>query len=538
MSQESRPAGTGEKRPAGQGKPSFEKKKGKNRKPLYLILAIIAAAAIFAGTFLLGQFARDASTTEVSPSPSGQVNKNATLRVGLVLSPTNLDIRTTSGVALDQALIDNVYQGLVGLTPDARIVPVLASDYAVSDDGLTYTFKVRDNVTFHDGNALALDDVVSSLTQTRDNSSFKGSSELQGVTSIAAVDGAIVLTLNEPNSMLLWSLAGRAGLVYEQASTIDYKNSANGTGPFALDSWKKDDSLTLKRFDGYYGDQAGVKAVQFRYITDPNAAISAALGGDVDVQVALSGSLKGQYKSRTDFTLHEVESTDVFTLAYNNARAPFTDKRVRTAISQAIDQKAILEALDGTGKALGGPITSLDPGYRDLTDVNAYDPKNAKKLLEEAGATDLSLTLTIPNAYELTVANLLVSQLADVGITVKIKQVEFSTWLEDVYTNHDFDLSYVDHAEARDFGNYANPDYYFGYDNPEVVDLYNQSLRALDEKDVDKLLAKAAAIVAKDAPANWLYNFTPITAINQRVHDFPTQSTSSRMSLSGVTVTE
>src|SRR5699024_3148497 len=120
------------------------------------------------------------------------------------------------------------------------------------------------------------------------------------------------------------------------------------------------------------------------------------------------------------------------------------------------------------------PIPPLDPGYEDLTPLRPYHPKKAKSLLADAGVDDLSLTLTVPNIYGTTVANVLVSAYKQIGVTLTVDSVEFSTWLNDVYTNHDYDLSFVDHLEPRDFGNWANPDYYFGYDNADVQKLYTE----------------------------------------------------------------
>src|SRR5690606_40202464 len=102
--------------------------------------------------------------------------------------------------------------------------------------------------------------------------------------------------------------------------------------------------------------------------------------------------------------------------------------------------------------------------------------------------------------------------LLDVERDADIEQVEFGTWLEVVYTSKDFDLSYVDHAEAFDFVNYTHADYYFGYDNPEVQSLYDAALKAGSLEEMSTLLAEAARIVAEDAPAKWLYNYTPTNA--------------------------
>ncbi len=263
--------------------------------------------------------------------------------------------------------------------------------------------------------------------------------------------------------------------------------------------------------------------------------------GDLDVQTAVDGTLKSQLENSSDISLHTGKTTDKYTLAFNDQKAPFTDKRVRQAIRQAIDAKAIIKAIGGTGVEQGGPIPELDPGYQDLTDIDAYDPENAKKLLAEAGHPKLDLTLTYANIYSATIGDVLKSQLADVGITLTVKRVDFATWLSQVFEapksgTRDFDLSMVNHVEARDFGNWANPDYYFGYDNAEVQSLYADSVAATDEATKVADLQKAAKIVSEDAAGEWLYTATSITAVRKGVTGFPYDGTNSRLDLSKLAV--
>jgi len=462
---------------------------------------------------------------------------DATVRVGLVLEPTSLDIRTQSGAALDQVLIDNVYQGLVGRTEDGGIRDVLASEHEVSSDGLTYTFTLRDGTTFQDGEPVTADDVVWSLQQVKSNDSYVDSAQLANVTSIASSgDDTVVLKLAKPDSDLLWNLTGRAGLVLEESADNDLADSANGTGPYEVSSWKQGDSLTFVRNDDYWGTKAKVGKVVFRYITDGSTAVNAMASGDLDVQTSVDGTLKSQLEGSQDISLHTGKTTDKYTLAFNDRKAPFTDVKVRKAIRQAIDPKAIIKAIGGTGVEQGGPIPELDPGYEDLTDVDAYDPDNAEKLLAEAGATDLSLTLTYPNIYSATIGDVLKSQLADVGITLTVQRVDFATWLSQVFEKHDFDLSMVNHVESRDFGNWANPDYYFGYDNKEVQDLYAASLATTDADEKAEDLRKAARIVSEDAAGEWLYTATSITAVREGVTGFPYDGTNNRLDLSKLAV--
>lgn len=489
---------------------------------------VAAAALLAAGALLLS-----ACTGSSSPSPSGSTaaaDPDATVAVRLVLEPSNLDIRETAGAALDQILIDNVYQGLVSRTPDQEIVDTLASSHEISADGLTYTFTLREGVTFHDGQELTPQDVVWSLQQVKDTATYRDSDRLKNVTSIAANGQDIILTLSAPDSTLLWNLTGRAGLVFKEGDTIDRKTKANGTGPYALTDWKQGDSITLKRNDAYWGDKAKVAEVVLDFIPDTQAALSGALAGELDVVTGFDATLKDQIEANGAFSLVLDQSTDKGTLAMNSTKGPLADKRVRQAIRQAIDKNSIVEAL-GAGQTLYGPIPELDPGYEDLESTAPFDPDAAKKLLAEAGAEDITLTLTIPSFYGTTVSQILVSNLDDVGITLKVDAVEFSAWLNDVYINKNYDLSFVLHTEAHDFENWANPDYYFTYDNPEVQALYAKSVAATDPDQAADFLKQAAKIVASDQAADWLYNGASVVAVAPTVTGFPTVNTNERMNL-------
>lgn len=500
---------------------------------------MLRRTALASSLLLVGALVLTSCTgTSDTPGSTGAPDPDATLTVRLSLEPTNLDIRRTSGAALEQALIDNVYQGLV--TRDAsggenEIVPALAGDYEVSTDGLTYTFTLREGVTFHDGSDLTADDVVSSLQTAKDDDTIQNSADLANVSSISAPDATtVVITLAQPNIDFLFTLTGRAGLVFNEGDTTDLSTAANGTGPFRVQSWNTGDSLVLKRNDDYWGEAAGVQEVVLDYIPDQSAAVNAAVNGDVDVALEIDPELQGQLEGG-NFDIRTGLTTDKGTLAFNNQRAPLNDERVREALRLAIDHDALIETL-GTGETLSGPIPPLDPGYEDLSGTVPYDPDRSRELLAEAGADDITLTLTIPNVYDSTLPTFLVSSFADVGVQLEVDSVEFPTWLTDVYQNKDYDLSFVRHVEARDFGNWANPDYYFGYDNAEVQDLYAQALATTDQEQSSDLLAEAARIVADQDAADWLFLATPIAAVGTHVSGFPENSLNVRLPLAGATV--
>jgi len=491
----------------------------------------VAAAVLAAGALLLsgcaGNPEPEPTATAITPDPDASVN------IRMVLEPGNLDIRETAGAALDQILIDNIYQGLVARTPEQEIVPALASDYEVSPDGFTYTFTLREGVLFHDGEELTPEDVVWSLEQVKENAAYRDSARLAKVDTIAADGQTITLTLSEPDSTLLWNLTGRAGLVLEEGDKTDRKTAANGTGPFTLESWKQGDSITFARNDQYWGDKAQVAEVVFSYVRDPQAALTGALAGEFDALTGFDATLTEQIEANGDFSVVVGPSTDKGTLAFNSTKAPLNDVRVRQAIRQAIDKESIVAAL-GAGSTEYGPIPELDPGYEDLSATAPFDPEAARALLADAGAEGTTLELTLAADYGTTVSQILVSNLNDVGITLKVNQVEFATWINDVYVNRDYDLSFVLHTEARDFENWANPDYYFTYDNPEVQRLYTESLAATDEAESADLLKQAARIVAEDHAADWLYNGASVVAVSTGIAGLPSINVNERLNVAEV----
>mgnify|MGYP002239395138 CR=1 FL=1 len=152
---------------------------------------------------------------------------------------------------------------------------------------------------------------------------------------------------------------------------------------------------------------------------------------------------------------------------------------------------------------LGGPIPKVDPGYEDLSGLYPHDVAKAKKLMEQAGYSEskpLDLTLTYANVYGTELGDQLKSQLKPIGIDLKINYVEFSTWLQDVHANGNYDLSLVDHAESHDFYGWTTPSYYFHYDNKDVQALYAKRWRP-PPMTRPRSIWPSAKIVSEDAPA-------------------------------------
>ncbi|WP_346973721.1 ABC transporter substrate-binding protein, partial [Bifidobacterium angulatum] len=429
------------------------------------------------------------------------------------------------GSAIEQVLIGNVYEGLVSRDSDNAVQPGLAKSWDISTDGTTYTFHLNRNMTFSNGDVLDADDVAWSINQLKEKQ-YYNANQVESLSKAEALDANTVrITLSSPDSNLLWYLTGRPGLVFDKDATYNAKTQAVGSGPYTVESFDSASKMVLKANPKYWGTahKPATQHVVIDFITDDNAAVNALKSGDVDVLSPVNATLAKSLDTHT-YHVSASDGSDKFVLAFNCANKKLADKRVRQAIRYGINHKEIIASRGGVDTALGGPIPSVDPGYEDLTGLYPYDVAKAKQLMREAGystSKPLKLTLTYANTYGTELGDQLKSQLAAIGIDLNINYVEFSTWLQDVHANGDYELSLVDHAESHDFYKWTTPEYYYHYDNGNVQALYAKALAATDEKESDEYLKQAAKTVSEDAPADWLFGYRVTVAYNKGVKGFP-----------------
>lgn len=501
-------------------KSSASSKNRKLSKPwlfTIVIVAIVVISAIFATVTDPSLFKSQTAVSTMS---------HKTVTIGLKLAPTNLDIRNQSGSSLDQLLIGNVYEGLVARNEKNQVSPSLAKSWEVSKDGLHYTFHLRKDSVFSNGHKLTAKDAAWSFNELV-SKQYRGSNMVGKVESAKAKDDyTFEITLKEPNAKLLWALCSRAGLVFDKTAKYDAKTQAVGSGPYLIEKFVPSDRVVLKANPRYKGiHPAKTEKVVIRYFVDDNAAVDALSSGSVEALAPISGQLAKPFKDDSKrYVVRAGNGTDKFVLAMNMNGERTKDARVRKAIRYAIDHKQIIASRGSTDLALGGPIPSLDPGYEDLTKLYPHNIDRAKALMKDAGfdkSHPLQLSLTYPNIYGTQLGDQLRSQLEAVGIDLRVNVVEFTTWLQDVYKNKQYDLSMVDHNESHDFGQWADPTYYYGYNNSKVQDLYAKAMLCANEHDSAKLLAKAARIISEDAPADWLFNYRVVTAKVKNLEGMP-----------------
>ncbi|MBI4901454.1 MAG: ABC transporter substrate-binding protein [Actinobacteria bacterium] len=466
-----------------------------------MVSGVISRRLLLAGTAAL---AVSASACSGTSSPSS-TPKN--LSVGATLEPPTLDPTMSDAASIPQLLLYNVYETLVKMDFDGNIKPLLAERWDVSGDGLTYTFNLQLGAKFASGTAVDAAAVVAGIERMRNSASATIKSQLAPIVAVSAKDsGTVIVTLSQPSNAWLYSMTSTAGMIVDPATT-DMATKPMGSGPFAYSSWTKGDSITLVKNTKYWGTPGRFDQVVFRYYVDPNAMITAMLSGDLDIISNLQAPQSlSQFSDAAKYTIVEGTTTAEVTMGFNHSNAALSKLMVRQAICYAIDRKALLSTVwAGHGQLIGSHAAPTEPYYEDLSNTYPYDPAKAKALLAEAGVSNLSLRLRVPvTKYATDSATFVQSQLKDVGITVTIEQLDFSRWLTEVFTNGDYDMTIVAHVEPRDLVKWANPKYYWHYNNPAFQALVKQA-DAGSSDDYVRLMKQAAKMLADDAAADWLF---------------------------------
>lgn len=459
--------------------------------------------------------------------------------VGLTGEPTNLDFTTTSGSAIPQLLMNNVYEGLVTIDQDGEVQPQLARSWEVSGDRTVYTFTLHDGVTFSDGSAFTADDVVASIGRVQDDWTLSLSSKMDVVESAEAVsDTEVVVTLRHPSNAWLFDMGTSVGAMFPDDLSADLATETVGTGPYTVTEVATGQHVTLTARDDYWGEAPALDEITVRYFADANAQANAVRAGDVDMAYNLQApDLIAGLEQDERLQVIDGTSTGEVLLALNNAAPPFDDLRVRRAIMYAIDRQAVLDtAWAGHGELIGSMVPPTDPYYQDLTDAYPYDPDRARELLEEAGVEDLSITFDVPTRpYAEAVAQVVVSQLADVGIDATIVPAEFpAVWLDKVFTEHDYQMSVILHTEARDLLTvFGDPGYYIGYDNPRLAEVAEDA----DQGSPDEYVAgmqEVARMIVDDAASDPLFLFPNTVVADAALEGVAANATTESMDLTGL----
>ncbi len=434
------------------------------------------------------------------------------LVLGMSIEPTGLDPTSAAPVAIGQVVWQNLFEGLVTINHDGVVQPELAESWTISDDGLTYTFNLRDGVQFQNGKPFNADTAKYTLDRILAADSVNPQKALfKSISNVDVKDAdTLVITLSKPSANLLYWLGFPSAVMVEPSSEKDNAVSPVGTGPFEFSEWKKGNQVTLVKNDEYWGSAPKLDKVTFRFISDPQAQAAALTSGGIDAMPEFNApELVSQFKNNSEFeTVIGTTSMEVIA-GMNNKKKPFNDKRVRQALMMATDRQAIIDATsEGFGTPLGSHFSPSDAGYQDLTNVLPYDPTKAKQLLAEAGYPNgFSFTIKVPTrSYAQRAAEIMQAYYSMIGVTMNIETSEFpAKWVQDVFKDKNYDMTIIGHAEPLDIGIYSNDPYYFNYSNPEFNTIMDEITNSTDESQRIAGYKKAQEILAEDVPALFLY---------------------------------
>ena len=510
---------------------------------------ITASGAVAAA--LLASFAMAAG-----PAPAQeqeQVQRGGTLNVIVQPEPPIL-VLGLNQQGPTQTVAGKIYEGLLRYDHDLTPMPGLAESWEVSPDGLTYTFKLRGNATWHDGTPFTAADVVFSTTEFLPEVHPRARANFSHVESVDAPDDhTVVYTLKQPFPafMKAFEVSSAPMMPAHVYEGTDYQqNPANatpiGTGPFKFGQWVKGSHIHLVRNEDYYLDaKPYLDDIYFRVIPDAASRALALETGEVDIS---------QYNDVEPFDVQRLEALPHLSMTtegyefvaplswieINTREAPLDDARFRQALIHALDREFIRDRIwFGLGRVATGPVNSLTPHYEPEVTQYEYDTEKAEALLDEMGlepdgdGVRARISFT-PMPYGETwsrLAEYVKQAWSRIGVEVTLDSTDVAGWVQkvsnwDYQTTNNFVYQYGDPSlgvartyisdNIRQGVMFSNT---MGYSNPRVDELFARAAVENDPEARDDLLGEAQKILVDDLPVIWLLEMEFPTFVNNRVHN-------------------
>ncbi|WP_301108099.1 ABC transporter substrate-binding protein [Sporosarcina sp.] len=496
---------------------------------LIMLLALSTALAACSG----GDDTKGSSDKDKEAVDKGG-SENKTLVFGRGNDSTSLDpSRVTEGETFKVTI--NIFETLLNFgEKDTTVQPGLAKEHDTSEDGLTYTFQLQEGVKFHDGTDFNADAVVANFERWANgdadtfpyyNSMFGGFKDDEGhvIESVTADgDSTVVIKLKRPQAPFLKNIAMSMFAISSPEAFAkgndEYERNPVGTGPFKFVEWKPNETITIEKNEDYWQDGLPkLDRVIFKSIPDNSARLNELLSGSIDLADGINPADGLKIEDNEKLQLFERPSMNVGYLGLTVTREPFDKKEVRQAMNYAIDKQTIVDSFfEGRAEVAKNAMPSSISGYNDDIEAYEYNPEKAKELLKEAGLEDgfeMELwAMPVPRPYMpdgTKVAEVIQSNLADVGIKAKIVSYEWATYLDKASKGEAdaFMLGWTgDNGDADNFlyvlldeDNIGSNNYTY-FKNDETHKLFIEAQTEVDEDKRNELYKQAQEILHEEAP--------------------------------------
>lgn len=458
-----------------------------------------------------------------------------TLKIGLGLGAANVNPAEATGIA-DATVGRHIFEGLVTIGEDGAVTPELATEVVANDDATEFVFTLREGISFHDGTPFNAEAVVDYFNWVLDPESTgsRGRSSLTDVVSVEATGAnEVTFTLEDSNGAFLFNLALNGARIVSPASLEEFAGALGrnpvGTGPYVLGGWEDGATLTLERFDGYWGDAPHFETIVFYEVQNAATRVAMLQSGELDFIENVAPQLVDNLTSSPNLVVTSEPGTAGRILQMNTTKAPFNDVRVRQALNYAVDADQIVNiALRGHGVALKSPMPETVFGFKEQP-AYEYNPEKARELLAEAGYADgftTTMLTFVGDEYHL-VGQMLQQFFADVGVTLIVDAKERGALVDQIFlpqeTNptevalvgmssgtSDADRTLVVSFATESFPPASNN--WSFYDNARVDELLEAGIRTADPDERLEIYGEAQDIIWEEAPWVFIYNPTNIAA--------------------------
>lgn len=473
-------------------------------KRLTLLLCLLMLVGLVVGC---SQAEDDGADLDEAVQQEGTSYKSEVI-VGMSDSCSDMDPQASSRIA-NRVIYKMTHSPLVTMYDPStkKLEPMLAEKWEQNDD-TTYTFYLREDVKFHDGNPFTAQDVLFTVERGKE-SPYTGPTYKQIEEISAPYDYTVVMKLENPDAEWLYKLTDYCFIMLsEEAVTADSNDgTAIGTGPYVLDEFELNDYITMDKFEGYW-DAENIKSerFKFRYIPEDSARLVALQNGEIDFCMNPANSEISHIADDPNLDLYQIDGTNTQYFAFNTQKPPFDNQKVRQAIAHAVNKEDIVAvAMEGfatPAKTFWGPTTF---GYYDGFEGYDYNPEKAKALLAEAGYADgLDFNIVCINVGAVA-SEVLQAQLRDIGVNATITEMEtaaISSYLlngehETTWYGCSFNIN-ADHARRLYVTKAGNNRAM--YSNPEVDEKFTLGARTFDEEERMKLYKEIQEIIAEEVP--------------------------------------